>query len=53
VIFRDGTPWHYEEVPEQIWVGFKRNWSPGRFINDVLNNFPYGQGGWGSIVGEG
>lgn len=53
VIFRDGTPWTYEQVPPGLWVRFKRVESPGRFINNVLNGFPYARGGWGSIVGEG
>jgi KTSC domain len=53
VIFRDGTPWHYDEIPANLWNSFKRAESPGRFINAVLNDFPYGHGGWGSIVGEG
>lgn len=52
VIFRDGTPWHYDDIPDNIWTAFKRNESPGRFINATLNYFPYGHGGWGSIVGE-
>lgn len=49
VIFRDGTPWHYDEVPPGIWTRFKRVESPGRYINAVLNGYPYGHGGWGSI----
>lgn len=53
VVFRDGTPWHYEEVPPNLWQSFKRTASPGKFINAVLNDFPYGYGGWGNIVGEG
>jgi hypothetical protein len=58
VIFRKGSPaspgatWHYDSVPEEVWIGFKRNESPGRYINSTLNYFPYGPGGWGSIVGE-
>lgn len=58
VVFRDGSPaspnatWHYDNVPPEIWTAFKRNESPGRFINSTLNYFPYGAGGWGSIVGE-
>ena len=49
VVFRDGTPWHYEDVPPRVWNRFKRVESPGRFINSTLNAFPYGRGGWGSI----
>ena len=52
VIFRDGTAWHYDEVGPGIWTRFKRTDSPGRYINAVLNGYPYGRGGWGSIVGE-
>jgi hypothetical protein len=52
VIFRDGTPWTYFEVPPGIWTRFKRVRSPGQYINSVLNGYPYGRGGWGSIVGE-
>jgi hypothetical protein len=44
VRFRDGTPWEYYEVPSEIWQRFKRSASPGRFINRVLNNYPYGPG---------
>jgi hypothetical protein len=58
VIFREGSPaspnatWHYSRVPPEVWTAFKRTESPGRFINSTLNFFPYGAGGWGSIVGE-
>lgn len=44
VRFRDGTPWEYYNVPSAIWQRFKRVQSPGRFINRVLNNYPYGRG---------
>lgn len=47
----DGT-WHYDAVPPQVWNNFKRHRSPGIYINSVLNDFPYGSGGWGDIVGE-
>src|SRR6516162_3551465 len=47
VIFRDGTPWHYDSVPPGIWTRFKRIESPGRYINAVLNGYPCGRGGWG------
>ena len=55
IIFRKGSPaspdasWHYDEVPPGIWTRFKRVESPGRYINAVLNGYPYGPGGWGSI----
>jgi hypothetical protein len=41
VRFRDGTPWAYYDVPPRVWNNFKRVKSPGRFINRVLNNYPY------------
>jgi hypothetical protein len=44
VRFRDGTPWEYYQVPSGVWQRFKRVQSPGRFINRVLNNYPYGRG---------
>jgi hypothetical protein len=58
VIFREGSPaspdatWHYERVPPEVWTAFKRAESPGRFINSTLNYFPYGSGGWGTLVGQ-
>jgi hypothetical protein len=52
VIFRDGTPWTYFDVPPNIWQRFKRTESPGRYINAVLNGYDYSRCGWGSIVGE-
>lgn len=44
VRFRDGTPWEYYQVPSEVWQRFKRVQSPGRFINRVLNNYPYARG---------
>jgi len=44
VVFRDGTPWEYYDVPANVWRNFKRVKSPGRFINRVLNNYDYGRG---------
>lgn len=49
VIFRDGTPWVYDQVPQNVWRNFRRTslrqgGSPGRFINRVLNNYPYFEG---------
>ena len=44
VRFRDGTPWEYHNVPSSVWQRFKRVASPGRFINRVLNNYPYNPG---------
>jgi len=48
-----GGAWHYDAVPPRVWQRFKRVESPGRYINAVLNGYPYGAGGWGNIVGEG
>lgn len=44
VVFRDGTPWEYYDVPQNVWRNFRRVKSPGRFINRVLNNYDYGRG---------
>lgn len=48
VIFRDGTPWVYDQVPQNVWRNFRRSSlrgsSPGRFINRVLNSYPYFEG---------
>ncbi|WP_157407309.1 KTSC domain-containing protein [Actinomadura atramentaria] len=44
VRFRDGTPWEYYGVSEQVWNEFRSTNSPGRFINRVLNNYDYGRG---------
>lgn len=44
VHFKDGTPWVYREVPQNVWNNFKRSSSPGRFINRVLNEYPYHKG---------
>jgi hypothetical protein len=52
VVFRDGTPWHFDCVPPGVWQNFKRVVSPGRYLDTVLNAFPNGEGGWGSIVGQ-
>jgi hypothetical protein len=42
VEFRDGTMWNYYGVPWDVWMGFFRAPSPGRYINSVLNNYEYG-----------
>jgi hypothetical protein len=52
VVFRDGTAWHFDCVPPEVWRNFKRVVSPGRYLDRVLKGFPNGQGGWGSIVGQ-
>lgn len=44
VRFRDGTPWAYHNIPSSVWQRFKRVQSPGRFINRVLNQYPYERG---------
>lgn len=44
VRFRDGTPWEYYNIPANLWQRFKRVQSPGRFINRVLDNYPYARG---------
>lgn len=44
VRFRDGTPWEYHNVPSEVWQRFKRVQSPGRFVNRVLNQYPYNRG---------
>lgn len=44
VRFRDGTPWEYYDIPPNVWRNFRRVKSPGRFVNRVLNNYPYGRG---------
>lgn len=44
VRFRDGTPWEYHQVESAVWQRFKRVQSPGRFINRVLNQYPYNRG---------
>lgn len=46
VIFDDGTPWVYDGVPKNVWKNFRRSASPGRYINRVLNGFPYWRGGF-------
>ena len=41
VVFRDGTPYEYYGVEPVVWQRFKRSASPGRFINRILNQYPY------------
>jgi hypothetical protein len=55
VVFRDGTPWHWDNVFVEEWTGFKRWNSTYDFIRNPGFQGAYGtgaQGGWGSIVGE-
>lgn len=44
VIFVDGTPWVYDGVPQAVWRNFRRTASPGKYVNRVLNGFPYWRG---------
>lgn len=46
VIFRDGTPWTYAGVPRNIWNNFRRSSSKGKYINRILNGYPYWRGGF-------
>ena len=41
VYFVDGTPWVYEDVPRSIYDAFITSSSAGRFVNQVLNQYPY------------
>lgn len=52
VVFRDGTPWVYDGVPQNIWRNFRRSSSPGRYINRVLNGYPYWQGAFDAAEGD-
>ncbi|MEV4575904.1 KTSC domain-containing protein [Nonomuraea jabiensis] len=39
--FRNGQVYGYYRVPPNVWRQFKRQESPGRFVNRVLNFYPY------------
>ncbi|GAA2321330.1 hypothetical protein GCM10010149_87930 [Nonomuraea roseoviolacea subsp. roseoviolacea] len=41
VRFRNGQVYGYYRVPPNVWRQFKRQESIGRFINRVLNHYPY------------
>lgn len=41
VTFREGAVYEYLDVPRQSWDAFRRTPSPGRFVDDVLNQFYY------------
>lgn len=43
VRFKDGTPWQYNNVEQNVWRNFRRSASAGRYINRVLNNYSYGR----------
>lgn len=42
--FRDGDYYTYYNVPPSVWWKFQRAQSPGRYINSVLNAYPYNRG---------
>jgi hypothetical protein len=44
--FEDGVGYEYYNVTPEEWRRFSGNWSPGRYINDVLNNKPYTPATW-------
>jgi hypothetical protein len=44
VHFADGTPWVYEDVDYSVFKNLRRSSSPGRFVNRVLNRYPYHRG---------
>lgn len=44
VVFKDGTPWVYRNVPYSVFRGFHRAKSKGKYINSRLNGFEYGRG---------
>ena len=57
VIFRDNTPWHWTNIGEDFWIGFKRSnleRPTYDYIHGVLRAVKGdgSVGGWGSIVGE-
>ncbi len=39
--FRDGTVWQYYNVPPEVWGNFVSDPSPGRYIREVLDSYPY------------
>jgi|GEM_PF-5806594 len=43
VRFRNGQVYCYYKVPPNVWRNFRRVKSPGRFINRVLNFYPYAE----------
>lgn len=40
-IFRNGKRYRYDQVPPDVWERIRRTASTGRFINRVLNGYPY------------
>ena len=59
VVFRDGTPWSYYQVPQETWIGFKASISKGKgWINaknsrqgydGILMQFANGPAAWTDI----
>ena len=59
VVFRDGTPWNYYDVPHETWLGFRASISKGRnWVNrknrhqssdGVLLGFANGPAVWSDI----
>ncbi|MEU1816106.1 KTSC domain-containing protein [Streptomyces roseifaciens] len=45
-MFEDGVGYEYYDVTPREWETFKDNWSPGRYINKVLNGKPYTPTTW-------
>lgn len=41
VTFRSGAQYDYFGVEQRVWRNFRRVKSPGRYINRVLNFYPY------------
>lgn len=41
VTFRNGVTYEYLGVSPRIWSNFQRVPSPGQYINQVLNQYPY------------
>lgn len=44
--YSDGIGYEYYGVSPQQWQRFRDNWSPGRYINDVLDGHPYTPATW-------
>jgi hypothetical protein len=44
--FADGVGYEYYNVTQVEWERFRDNWSPGRYINDVLDTHPYTPATW-------
>lgn len=52
VIFKDGTPWVYDQCEASTWHAFLGAASPGRFINSDLNGKPYWHGAFDTTDGS-